>query len=76
MKPPKVASAQAAKNRMKNAAPRTIRAPRETGFRGSSKTVYWNERFTISFAFGSSLITRLNLSTRTANSVNWACSFA
>src|SRR6185436_18560586 len=35
--PPNVASAHAAKNKTKNAAPRTILAPRETGFSGSSK---------------------------------------
>src|SRR5689334_25229475 len=36
MAPPKVASAQAAKKTTKNAAPRAILAPRETGLRGSS----------------------------------------
>src|SRR5215510_12293443 len=34
--PPKVASAHAAKNTTKNAAPRAILAPRETGLSGSS----------------------------------------
>src|ERR1041384_2675871 len=37
MAPPKVASAQAAKNTTKNAAPRAILAPRETGLSGSNK---------------------------------------
>src|SRR5262245_10072473 len=36
MAPPKVASAHAAKKTTKNAAPRAILAPRETGLRGSS----------------------------------------
>src|ERR1041384_2135178 len=37
MAPPKVASAQAAKNTTKKAAPRAIPAPRETGLSGSNK---------------------------------------
>lgn len=76
MKPPKVAIAQAAKKAAKKAAPRTIRAPRLTGLSGSSGFPYWNERFTMSFDFTSALMTRLNLSTRTAKSVKSWCSFA
>ena len=71
--PPKVASAQAAKNATKNAVPRKILAPRETGLRGSNNPGlpgYWNPRLIMSFAFGSFWITRLNLSTPTAKSVN------
>jgi len=76
MAPPNVASAHAAKNTTKNAAPRAILAPRETGLRGSSNLGYWNRRSIISCAFGSFWITRLNLSTRTAKSTKGLCSFA
>ncbi len=72
--PPKVAAAQTTKNRRKKLAPSRSRARCETGFSGSK--YYWKRRSTISAALGSFSITRLDLSTRTAKSMNGLCSFA
>ncbi len=78
MAPLKVAAAQAAKKRTKNAAPRTILALRETGLRGWSNPParYRKRRSIISSALGSFWITRVDLSTRTAKSTKGLCSFA